>query len=106
MFPFINALAPIVFLLSLVLISCAGTPPIKEYAIAKQALISAKKHKSHIYFPQRYKNAIKLYKKGTSSFKDRYYGQARNYFEEVIEQGEQAENLTRINRGKRGDFDL
>ena len=85
------------------LVSCAGLPPIKEYSLAREAISHAEKHRADKHYPGYYSKALNLYRFGESAFKDRYYGKARDRFEEALEYAERAEDLTRIKRARVGD---
>ena len=85
------------------LVSCAGLPPIKEYSLAREALSHAEKHRADKYYPSYYGKAVKLYRQGQSAYRDRYYGQAGDRFQEALKYAERAEDLTRIKRARSGD---
>lgn len=87
----------------LLLASCAGLPPIKEYSLAREALSQAKKYRADKNYPNYYQKALKLYRFGQSAFRDRYYGRARDHFMESMEYAEKSEDLTRVKRAREGD---
>ena len=91
------------FSTSLCLISCAGLPPIKEYSLARSALLQAKKYRADKYYPNYYSKAVKLYRSGKADFKGRYFDSAGRRFESAMEYAEQSEDLTRVKRAKTGD---
>ncbi len=90
----------------LFLISCAGTPPVKEYSLARTALQAAKKFEANKYNPKLYRKAVYFYRKGSHSFDKRLYGQAKDYFNQCLEMAEKSEDLTRWTRYKKGDYSL
>jgi len=92
--------------LFLTLISCAGMPPVQEYNLARTALHAAKKFKASQYAPKSYRKALYSYKKGQKAFENRFYGQAREYFEQCVEEAEKSENITRWIRYKKRDHSL
>ena len=93
--------APLLFLAGLA--SCAGAPPLEEYAVARSAVEMAKKHEGDKWSPESYKKAISLYKKGRRAFQGRYYRTAENYFEEAVRYAERAENTARLKNSRHSE---
>ena len=84
-------------------VSCAGLPPIKEYSLAREALLQAKKSGADKHHPNYYAKALKSYRAGKASFKDRYFDRAGDHFESAVEYAERSEDLTRVKRARVGD---
>ena len=91
---------------SIFLSSCAGTPPLKEYSLARTALFHAKKFEANKYQPQTYERSRYFYRQGKKSFNERFYSEARDFFEQSIKNAERAENITRWKKYKKGDYSL
>ena len=94
------------FLCSSFLLSCVGTPPLKEYSLARSALKYAKAHGAKRHASGAYTQAISLYREAQSHFKSRYYGSAREAFTESRELSEEAEEVSRWKKYEKGDFSL
>ena len=87
-------------------ISCAGTPPLKEYTLARSALKHAKKYQAGTYAPLDYRKSISLYREAQAHFKNRYYGSAREAFRESRDMAEKAEEVSRWKEYKQGNLTL
>ena len=94
---------PSFFIVSLSFISCAGTPPLKEYNLAYSALRYARKYEAKARASEPYRQAFSLYKEARSHFKNRYYGSAWEAFHESREWAEKAEEISRWKKYKEGD---
>ena len=92
--------------LSFALFSCAGTPPLRSYNLARTALKHAKKYEAKKRAPKSYQKASFLYKEGQIHFRGRYYGSAKEAFEESKEFAEKAEDLSRWKLHEEGNFSL
>ncbi len=80
--------------------SCAGTPPLEPYALAREALSMARKYEGDKWAPRSYRKAAKLYKNGEKAFANRYYSEAAGFFEEAVEYAERAENTARLKESR------
>ena len=94
------------FLFSFFLLSCVGTPPLKEYSLARSALKHAKIHGAKSHASGVYRQAVSLYREAQSHFKGRYYGSAGEAFKESRELSEKAEEVSRWQKYEKGDFSL
>ena len=77
--------------LSCLLAGCVSTPPHTEFAVAKSALLRAKKFQADKLYPQVYLRALAFYKKGAYNYKRQNHLKARNSFETSIQLAEKAE---------------
>ena len=77
---------------------CVSSPPLWEYAKAKEALKHSEKHRAQEHSMRYYKASKRNFKKAKRLFKDRYYGAAKTRLEDAIEQAEKSEELARVKK--------
>lgn len=84
------------------LVSCAGSPPVEEYNLARAAYDAATEAESSRYAQGLWYKADDTYKNAIRLYKDRDNSAAREEFDEARELLERAENAARLNRFQSG----
>ncbi len=80
--------------LALVMTSCAGIAPKKDYARASMAVISAEKSGARLDSPVKYDKALKYLKLSERAFYERLYAEAEKYALLAKSLAEEAEDDT------------
>lgn len=101
---YIQALFFSIFVLSINLISCAGTPPKEEYVLSLTALENARKAESNKLAPKLLYRADLFYEKALNLYEERNYSKAKEYFDKSRYYSENAELKARIIKYKKGEF--
>lgn len=84
-------------------VSCVSRPPYKDYALAKETLITAKKFSANIHAGKDYSISLRLYKKASFAYKKQQYDLAQNLFKKSIKLSERAELKSRIYQQQKED---
>lgn len=87
-----------------ILIGCSTPQPVEEYTLARTALQFAKDQDAPRYAPSYWHQAEEAYRKGEVNFKNHDYGDAGEEFIKAKEFAEKAENATRAQKYKSGEF--
>ena len=88
----------------LLLVGCAGKPPLQPYVEAQEALRYAKRYGADGSFPKLFLEAKRIYKEGESFYHDRYYVKAKTSFEDAVRLAEKAETKARLKYFLEGDM--
>lgn len=93
-----------IWLAGILLVGCAGTPPIEEYSLARTALIAAKQSGAASLAPGFFYKAEENYRQGQLSFKNNDNEEAKEYFKLSKAYSEKAENATRLKKFEGGGY--
>ena len=92
-----------VLLIFFLFISCAGTPPKKEFALARMALIAASDAEASSLSPVEFEKAQDYMKLCERAFYERLYSNAKEYALQARQFAEQAEAKA-LEKKKQSDF--
>lgn len=95
----------IAFFVSFLVISCAGTPPKKEYAQAKMALMAASEAQAQIHAPVDFDKAEQYMKLCDRAFYERIFSKAREYAL-LAKQFAEAAELKALEKKKQSDLTI
>jgi len=88
----------------LLLVGCASQPPLNDYTLAKTALAAARDQDAARFAPSYWHQAEEAYRSGEVFYKKSEYTKAEEQFILARELAEKAENATRVQKYKSGDF--
>lgn len=93
------------FILSMFLIGgCATKPPVQEYTLARTALEAARDQDAARFAPSHWHRAEEAYRRAETFFRENDFKDAEEQFVLAREFAEKAENVTRVQRSKTGEF--
>jgi len=84
------------FFIFLIGTACVSIQPYKEYALAREALFTAKKFSADKFFLKTYLKARFLYKEGVNFYEQHNYEEAKSSFEDSIKLAEKVEFRARL----------
>lgn len=88
------------------LTGCALQPPLREYALARSAVESAKTQSAARYASGPWFDAEQAFEKAEQLFDEREYDKAKVLFLKAKASAEKAENAARYEKNQNGDVDL
>ena len=87
-------------MLFLGLSSCTLSAPLKEFALASEAIEMSKKHQGSTYAAEYHEQAIQAYKQAQKFIKERYYQAAQDALGLAQSFAEKSEEVSRIKQKK------
>ena len=94
--------APLLILVVVVVVGCAGTRPLIEQSRAHVARHHAKENGATKHSPKNYRMGLSLLKKADQLFKDRRYGEAQKHYAYAMKYFEKSEVRARLLNVKEG----
>lgn len=85
-------------------VSCATPKPIQDFALARQAMQSARKANASKFASDLYHRAEIAYQKAEVAFREGDHSQAKDYFIEAVRFAEESEEEARLKSFKSGEF--